>query len=138
MSPLVCIWTCFINCLFFVHCFFALYLLGCCLKSLPSHACQKAYACLVYSIYLVMISLLYKAYPNGCQHRFASLAEAKALPREGTLALACLSGFCRFCCMMCTQVFLVGQQSACWLDVCTLTDCNMLYVYSQSCPLGRD
>ena len=33
-----------------------------------------------------MIGLLYKAYPDGCQHKFTD-PEAKALPREGALAL---------------------------------------------------
>jgi len=36
---------------------------------------------------LVLIGLLYKAYPDGCQHRFTNPAEAKALPRQGASAL---------------------------------------------------
>ena len=38
----------------------------------------------------VLIGLLYMTYPNGCQHRCTSPAEAKALPREGTSALVML------------------------------------------------
>ena len=34
-----------------------------------------------------MIGLLYKAYPDGCQHRVMNPAQAKALPREGASAL---------------------------------------------------
>ena len=41
------------------------------------------------------------------------------------------------CCMMCTQVFLVGQKSECWLGVRALTDCNMFYDRSQSCPWAK-
>ncbi len=33
-----------------------------------------------------LTGLLYKASPNGCQHRYISCAEAKALPSEGALA----------------------------------------------------
>ncbi len=33
------------------------------------------------------MGLLYKAYPDGCQHRFTSPLEAKALPCEWSLAL---------------------------------------------------
>ncbi len=40
-----------------VHRFFALFLLGCCLKSLPSHACQKAYACLVSAFLAALCAL---------------------------------------------------------------------------------
>ena len=39
--------------------------------------------------------------------------------------------------MMCTQVFLVGQESECWLDIRMLTDCNMLHVHSQSNPWAK-
>ena len=39
------------------------------------------------TFHLVLTGLLYKAYPNACQHRFTSPAEAKALPCEGALAL---------------------------------------------------
>ncbi len=38
-------------------------------------------------INLVLIGLLYQAYPDGCQYRFTNLAEAKALTREGASAL---------------------------------------------------
>ena len=31
--------------------------------------------------------MLYKAYANGCQHRFTNPAEAKALPHEGASVL---------------------------------------------------
>ena len=34
-----------------------------------------------------MIGLLYKAYPDSCQHRFAPSAETKTLPHRGALAL---------------------------------------------------
>ncbi len=37
--------------------------------------------------YLVLLGLLYKAQPKGCQHRFTDPAETKALPHEGALAL---------------------------------------------------
>ena len=34
-----------------------------------------------------MIGMIVPAYPNGCQHRFTSPAEAKALPHEGPSAV---------------------------------------------------
>ena len=36
---------------------------------------------------LVLIGLLYKAHPEGCQHTFANLAKAEAHPHEGASAL---------------------------------------------------
>ena len=36
---------------------------------------------------VVLIGLVYKAYPDGCQQRCTNPAEAKALPHEGALAL---------------------------------------------------
>jgi len=38
---------------------------------------------------LVVIGLLYMAYPDGCRHKIFIPAEAKALPREGASALVC-------------------------------------------------
>ncbi len=35
----------------------------------------------------VVVGLLYKAEPDGCQHRFTNPAEAKALPHEQASAL---------------------------------------------------
>jgi hypothetical protein len=42
----------------------------------------------------VLIGLLHKVYPNGCQHRSTNPVEAKALPHEGASALV---STCRTC-----------------------------------------
>ncbi len=44
---------------------------------------------MLHFIDLVMIGLLYMAYPDGCQHTIFIPAEAKALPHEGASALVC-------------------------------------------------
>jgi hypothetical protein len=41
----------------------------------------------VYMYSLVVISLVYKAYPNDCRYLLYIPAKAKALPREGAPAL---------------------------------------------------
>ena len=43
---------------------------------------------LLLTVNLVMIGLLNKAYPDGCQHRFTNPAETKALPHEGASFLS--------------------------------------------------
>ena len=40
-----------------------------------------------------MIVLLYKAQPDGCQHRFTNPAETKAPPHEGASSLKALSAY---------------------------------------------
>ncbi len=47
----------------------------------------SVFFCFLFFFGFVLIGLLYKAYPDGCQHRFTSPAEAKALPHEGASAL---------------------------------------------------
>lgn len=52
---------------------------------------------------LVMIGLLYKAQPYGCQHRFTQSAEAKAPPHEGFVLHVHLAGH-----LLCTDVVRAG------------------------------
>jgi len=63
-----------------------------------------------YRYHLVVIGMLYKAAPNGCQHRFTNPADAKNLPHEGALALVMLCHHQLL--MLCDSVMLLYPSAA--------------------------
>ena len=61
---------------------------GLCLRHTMHSSCNTALQLhMHHSIDLVMIGLLYMAYPNGCQHTIFIPAEAKAVPYQGASLL---------------------------------------------------
>ncbi len=71
------------------HAYIQLYHVVLCIHINPVHTC-----CLIFLLLrLVMVGLLYMAYPNGCWHEIFIPAKAKALPCEGASALVAAGSF---------------------------------------------